>query len=50
MAVLGTAVFGDARGAARSQYPIFQTVAGNALYDVPTIDGEPNRLLLQRFG
>jgi len=50
LAVGGTATFGDAHGFQSGQYPIMHsTGAGNADYDVPTIEGTPNRVLIQRF-
>ena len=50
LAVGGTATFGDPRGFQSGQYPILQGgVGGNADYGVPTIGGEPNRVLIQRF-
>src|SRR5699024_10280230 len=50
LAVGGTATFGDERGHGGGQYPIFHGgVGGNADYDVPTIEGEENRVLIQRF-
>ncbi|WGT47104.1 collagen-binding domain-containing protein [Tessaracoccus lacteus] len=50
LAVGGTATFGDERGYPPLQYPIMHnTGAGNADYDVPTIEGTPNRVLIQRF-
>ncbi|MCB1298120.1 MAG: choice-of-anchor A family protein [Microthrixaceae bacterium] len=50
LAVGGTATFGDPRGFQSGQYPILQGgVGGNADYAVPTIGGEPNRVLVQRF-
>ena len=50
LAVGGTATFGDSRGFQGGQYPIMHGgVGGNADYDVPTIGGEPNRVLLQEF-
>lgn len=50
LAVLGTATFGDDRSNTSSQYPIFHGgVGGNSDYTVPTIDGGPNRVLIQQF-
>ncbi len=50
LAVGGTATFGDSRGFQGGQYPIFHGgVGGNADYAVPTIGGEPNRVLIQKF-
>ncbi|SNU02799.1 choice-of-anchor A domain-containing protein, partial [Ruaniaceae bacterium KH17] len=50
LAVGGTATFGDPRGNQNQQYPIMHGgVGGNADYDVPTIDDEPNRVLIQEF-
>src|SRR5690606_2637825 len=51
IAVLGTATFGDARGNQNRQYPVMHGgVGGNADYRVPTLDGETNRVLIQRYG
>ncbi|MFF2487697.1 collagen-binding domain-containing protein [Microbacterium sp. NPDC058062] len=50
LAVGGDATFGDPRGFAAGQYPLLQGgVGGSADYAVPTIDGAPNRVLLNRF-
>lgn len=50
LAVGGVATFGDPRGNPNLQYPVFHGgVGGSADYDVPTIDGVDNRLLLSRF-
>src|SRR5690606_21389655 len=50
LAVGGSATFGDPRGNQNQQYPIFHGgVGGNADYSVPTIDGAPNRVLIQQF-
>ncbi|MGX1739494.1 collagen-binding domain-containing protein, partial [Corynebacterium flavescens] len=50
IAVGGKATFGDSRGNQNQQYPIFHGgVGGNADYNVPTIDGVPNRVLIQEF-
>lgn len=50
LAVGGTAVFGDPRGNTNLQYPVFHGgVGGNADYDVPTVDGTDNRMLLSAF-
>lgn len=50
LAVGGTARFGDPRGNGNLQYPVFHGgVGGNADYSVPTVEGEPNRVLIQRF-
>ncbi|SNT12091.1 LPXTG-motif cell wall anchor domain-containing protein/choice-of-anchor A domain-containing protein [Micrococcales bacterium KH10] len=50
IAVGGTATFGDPRGNQSQQYPIMHGgVGGNADYSVPTIDGQPNRVLIQKF-
>ena len=50
LAVGGTATFGDPRGNQNLQYPIFHGgVGGNTDYSVPTIDGVPNRVLIQEF-
>ncbi|TNU75032.1 choice-of-anchor A family protein [Miniimonas arenae] len=48
-AVLGSATFGDSRGQSSGQYPIVHSIAGNSAYSVPTIDGDPTRVLLQRY-
>jgi choice-of-anchor A domain-containing protein len=48
LAVGGTATFGVKNG--NSQYAIMHSVAGNADYEVPTVEGEPNRVLIQNFG
>ncbi|WP_345801573.1 collagen-binding domain-containing protein [Microbacterium sp. AZCO] len=51
LAVGGTATFGDPRGLASNQYPLYHGgIGGNADYTPPTIDGEYNRLLINRFG
>ena len=51
LAVGGEARFGDPRGQQGPMYPILHGGAGgNADYAVPTIGGEPNRVLIERFG
>ncbi len=49
LAVGGTARFGDPAGQSGNQYPIVHSIAGNADYGVPTIDGENNRVLLNSY-
>ncbi len=50
LAVGGTTTFGDPRGNQNLQYPIQHGgIGGNADHAVPTIDGAPNRALIQRF-
>ncbi len=49
LAVLGSATFGDTRSPGGGQYPIVHSTAGNSAYSVPTIDGDPTRVLLQRY-
>ncbi|KQZ85479.1 hypothetical protein ASD56_03880 [Microbacterium sp. Root166] len=50
LAIGGTATFGDPRGNANLQYPIYHGgIGGNADYDLPQIDGVDNRVLLNRF-
>lgn len=50
LAVGDTAIFGDSRSNQSGQYPIVHGgVGGNADYSVPTIAGEPNRVLIQKF-
>ncbi|MGR4009096.1 collagen-binding domain-containing protein [Leucobacter sp. 1207-22] len=50
LAVGGKATFGDPRGEQGAMYPILHGGAGgSADYDVPTIDGEPNRVLIGEF-
>lgn len=50
LAVGGTAKFGDSSANTNLQYPIFQGgVGGNANYGIPKIDGDWNRVLLNRY-
>ncbi|MBP1327526.1 choice-of-anchor A domain-containing protein [Leucobacter exalbidus] len=50
LAVGGRATFGDARGNQNQQYPIYHGgIGGNYDYEAPTLDGEPNRVLIQEF-
>lgn len=49
LAVGGTASFWAENGNPNRQYPIVHKVAGNSEYELPTIDGEPNRVLVHRY-
>ncbi len=49
LAVGGKATFGAPSGHGGGQYPIVHSIAGNANYSVPTIEGDHNRLLIQEF-
>lgn len=49
IAVGGTATFWDDRGNPNRQYPILHSIAGNADYGLPVIDGVDSRVLLNRY-
>lgn len=49
LAVGGVVTFGDPAGRNDGEYPLVHRIAGNGDYNVPTVEGSPNRLLIQTY-